>query len=97
MNHLALPIAITSALPFLTTLIAKSRVFSPAHNRRTRQWQGELTGWRQRAHWAHQNAFETLPIYCAAAILAHLAAPGSATAVAAVWAYPALRVALGAA
>lgn len=92
MRSLVLALMISGALPFVLTGIAKAGRFSRRANHATRDWQAKLEGWRQRAHWAHLNAFESFPLYAAAAICAHLAAPGSHTAELALWAYPALRV-----
>jgi uncharacterized MAPEG superfamily protein len=84
---------IAAILPFALTLSAKAKVFTLRDNHETRAWQGRLTGWRQRAHWAQLNAFESFPIFAAAAIVAYLAAPTSTTTTVAAWAYPATRVA----
>jgi uncharacterized MAPEG superfamily protein len=91
MIHVTLPIVIVGVMPYILTLASKSRGFSPEDNKRTRAWQAELTGWRQRAFWAHQNAFEALPLFAALVILAHLARPGSTTAAAAAWTFVAFR------
>lgn len=93
MIHVALPIMIAGAMPYLLTLAAKAGRFSAADNHETRVWQGQLSGWRQRAHWAHLNAFEAFPLFAAAAILAHLAAPASAAVAIAAWGFVAARVA----
>jgi uncharacterized MAPEG superfamily protein len=63
-------VLIAGLMPFLFTGIAKAgaRGFD---NRRTRDFQAGLTGWRQRAHWAHQNSFEAFPLFAAAVIIAH--------------------------
>jgi len=57
-------------LPFVFTAIAK---FSGPgfNNRRPRDFQAALGGWRQRAHWAHLNSFEAFPPFAAAVIIAH--------------------------
>jgi len=83
---------LAATIPFALTLATKARAFSRRDNHQTRLWQGQLTGWRQRAYWAHQNAFETFPLFAAAVIVAHLAAPGSGAAAALAWAYPAARI-----
>lgn len=64
-------VLIAALLPFLFTGIAKvgARGFN---NRRVRDFQLQLSGWRQRAHWAHQNSFEAFPAFAAAVIVAHL-------------------------
>lgn len=90
--NVVVPIAIAAAIPFLSTLIAKAGAFSAQDNKETRQWQSQLTGWRQRAYWAHLNALETFPMFAVAVLLAHLGAPSSAIAPIAAYAYPALRI-----
>ena len=59
-------------LPVLLTGVAK---FSGPgfNNRRPRDFQATLTGFRQRAHWAHLNSIEAFPPFAAAVIIAHLA------------------------
>lgn len=94
MVHVVLPVMLASILPFVVTGIAKVRGgFSKRDNHETRAWQAKLQGWQQRATWAQQNAFETLPIFIGAAILAYIAAPGSLVATVAAWSYPAFRIA----
>ena len=57
--------------PYLAVVLAKAQ---PGFNNRTpRLWLEHLTGWRQRAYWAHQNSFEAFPPFAAAVIIAHLA------------------------
>lgn len=58
-------------LPYLTVAFAKSR--GDFDNAAPRAWLARLEGWRARAHWAHQNAFEAFPPFAAAVIIAHLA------------------------
>jgi len=96
MVHLVVPLMIASLIPFMLTLASKVGAFSPADNHETRKWQQGLSGWRQRAYWAHQNAFETLPIFFAAAIVAFMAGPPTTLVIALTWAYPALRIAYSA-
>ncbi len=93
MLHVVLPIVVASAIPFALTSAIKLRGFSRRDNHQTRLWQAQLEGWQQRANWAQQNAFETLPIFIGAVILAHLFAPGSVVAAVAAWTYPVLRIA----
>jgi uncharacterized MAPEG superfamily protein len=59
-------------MPLLWTAVAK---FSGPgfNNRAPREFQARLTGFRARAHWAHQNSFEAFPAFAAAVIIAHLA------------------------
>jgi uncharacterized MAPEG superfamily protein len=57
-------------LPLLFTAIAK---FSGPgfNNRRPRDFQAQLSGMRQRAHWAHLNSLEAFPPFAAGVIIAH--------------------------
>jgi uncharacterized MAPEG superfamily protein len=62
-------------LPLLYTGIAK---FSGPgfNNYKPRDFQASLSGYRQRAHWAHLNSLEAFPPFAAAVIIAEqLAAP----------------------
>lgn len=95
MLHVALPVLLAALLPTLFTAIAKAGAFSPQDNHETRNWQTKLTGWRQRAHWAHLNSFEAFPSFAAGVILAHVAAPGNTAAHALAWAFVVLRLLYG--
>ncbi len=57
-------------LPYLTVVLAKS---AGIDNRAPRRDLDALTGWRQRADWAHRNHFEAFPLFAAAVIVAELA------------------------
>lgn len=92
LTHVVVPIVIAATIPFLTTLSAKIGKLSARDNLAPRAWQANLDGWRQRATWAHANAFETFPMFAVAVVLAHLGAPGNQLAIIAAYAYPALRV-----
>lgn len=92
MTHVAAPLIITGLMPFVLTGIAKAGAFNADDNRQTRNWQASLTGWRQRAHWAHQNAFEAFPLFAAAVLASHQAAPQSAVAPIAAWGFVVARV-----
>ncbi|MFO1494842.1 MAG: MAPEG family protein [Lysobacterales bacterium] len=63
-------VMIAAFLPLLYTGIAK---FSgPGFNNHTpRDFQAQLQGFRQRAHWAHLNSFEAFPPFAVAVIIAH--------------------------
>jgi uncharacterized MAPEG superfamily protein len=93
MTQLVLCIAIVGVMPYVLTGLSKSRGFTMKDNQHTREWQTQLTGWRKRAYWAHQNAFEAIPLFAALAILAHLRSPESAVVIEACWAFVALRLA----
>jgi uncharacterized MAPEG superfamily protein len=57
-------------MPILFTGIAK---FSGGgyNNRKVPEFQTRLSGYRQRAHWAHLNSFEAFPPFAAGVIIAH--------------------------
>lgn len=63
-------VMIAAFLPILFTGFAK---FSGPgfNNNRPRDFQADLSGFRQRAHWAHLNSFEAFPPFAAATIIAH--------------------------
>src|SRR4051812_12206608 len=92
MKHVVLAILVVGIMPYVLTGASKSKGFTARENQVTRLWQSELTGWRRRAYWAHQNAFEAIPIFAALAILALLANPESVVIPYAVWAFVALRI-----
>lgn len=55
-------------LPYFIVIAAKS---GPGlDNRAPRLHLAQTSGWRQRAHWAHQNAFEAFPPFAAAVLIA---------------------------
>ena len=62
-------ILVAILLPIVTTGMAKWGA-SGMDNNRPREWQQTLTGWRQRALWAHRNHFEALPGFAAAVLVA---------------------------
>lgn len=57
-------------LPYATVLLAKAG--GDVDNRAPRRDLALLTGWRQRADWAHRNHFETFAPFAAAVIIAEL-------------------------
>lgn len=63
-------VLIAAFLPLAFTGVAK---FSGPgfNNNRPRDFQAGLTGFRQRAHWAHLNSFEAFPPFAAAVLMAH--------------------------
>jgi uncharacterized MAPEG superfamily protein len=64
-------ILVAAMLPYFTVALAKA---APGFNNSTpRIWLEQLSGWRRRAYWAHQNGFEAFPPFAAAVIVAHLA------------------------
>jgi len=96
MIHVAVPLLLAGAMPFVLTAVAKVGAFTPKDNHETRNWQAHLTGWRQRAHWAHQNSFEAFPLFAASLLAAQAAAPASPVLPAAAWGFVAARVAYAA-
>jgi len=57
-------------MPYLTIALAKSA--GGIDNRAPRPSLESLSGWRQRADWAHRNHFEAFPIFAAATFVAEL-------------------------
>lgn len=92
MLNVVLPIAAAGAMPYALTLVSKSRNFGFKDNHQVRAWQAQLTGWQQRAYWAHQNSFEAFPLFATMMILAHLFQPTSVIAPYAAWAFVGLRL-----
>lgn len=64
-------ILVAGMLPYLWVVFAKA---GPGFdNRIPRLYLEGVRGWRQRALWAQYNAFEALPLFIAAIIIAHQA------------------------
>lgn len=63
-------VLVAALMPLLFTGIAK---FSGHgyNNRAVPEFQARLSGFRQRAHWAHNNSFEAFPPFAAGVIIAH--------------------------
>ncbi|HWE72416.1 MAG TPA: MAPEG family protein [Stellaceae bacterium] len=57
-------------LPYASVVLAKS---GGVGNHAPRATLGALTGWRQRADWAHRNHFEAFAPFAASVIIAELA------------------------
>ncbi|MES2261935.1 MAG: MAPEG family protein [Pseudomonadota bacterium] len=74
-------IAAACLLPTTTFLLAKVKSVQEGKktgggmydNKQPRAWAARQTGWKQRAHAAHLNGFEALPLFIAAVILAQQA------------------------
>lgn len=58
-------------LPLLWSISAKWG-FSDYDNSRPREWLARQEGWRQRAVWAQQNAWEAFAPFAAAVLTAHV-------------------------
>jgi uncharacterized MAPEG superfamily protein len=56
-----------AVLPYVTVALAKS---GGVDNRAPRRDLQNVTGWRQRADWAHRNHFETFPIFASSVFVA---------------------------
>jgi len=93
MIHVVLPILVVGVMPYVLTGISKSKGFGQKENEHTRQWQASLTGWQQRAYWAHQNAFEALPLFAALVLAAYIVKPTSPILAIAAWTFVGLRIA----
>jgi uncharacterized MAPEG superfamily protein len=63
-------ILVAAFLPYLTVLAAKGP--GGIDNRAPRRAMEALSGWRQRADWAHRNHFEAFAPFAAAVIVAEL-------------------------
>jgi len=61
-------ILLASFLPLCWALLAKAG--APYDNSQPRVVLAQAQGWRQRANWAQQNAWEAFPTYAAAMLLA---------------------------
>lgn len=61
-------------VPYLFIGIAKAsgEFVRGNYNKNPRVYAAQLSGFRQRAHWAHQNGFEAFPPFAAAVIVAHM-------------------------
>lgn len=58
-------------LPYFTVAVAKSK--GDFDNAAPRDWLARQDGFRKRALWAHENAFEAFPPFAAGVVIAHLA------------------------
>jgi uncharacterized MAPEG superfamily protein len=63
-------VLIAGLMPFVATLIAKSR--RDFDNAQPREWLAKQAGFRARAHAAQLNSFEALPLFAAAVLIAHV-------------------------
>ena len=88
-------VLIAALLPLGFTAVAKTIGRRRFNNRAPREFQAQLTGMAQRAHWAHLNSFEAFPAFAAGVLVAQQvgAAPGKIDALA--LAFIALRVSYG--
>lgn len=63
-------VLIAGLLPYFWVALAKKA--PQFDNRAPREYLASVEGWRKRAAWAHNNAFEVLPLFIAAVIIAQL-------------------------
>jgi uncharacterized MAPEG superfamily protein len=82
-------IVVAIFLPYASVVLAKS---GGVDNHAPRATLAALTGWRQRADWAHRNHFEAFAPFAAAVIIAELAQVPQAKIDIAAGAFIALRV-----
>jgi len=71
-------------MPYLTIALAKSA--GGVDNRAPRPSLESLSGWRQRADWAHRNHFEAFPAFAAVVFVAELVTDGTLNAM--IFCYP---------
>lgn len=64
-------VLIAALLPYPWVLAAKANL--RYNNHAPRVYLDTLSGWRQRAYWAHLNTMESVPLFAAAVIIAHQA------------------------
>jgi uncharacterized MAPEG superfamily protein len=64
-------VLVAALIPYFTVAVAKSK--ADFDNAAPRDWLARQEGYRKRALWAHENAFEAFPPFAAAVIIAHLA------------------------
>jgi uncharacterized MAPEG superfamily protein len=64
-------VLLAALIPLLWAGAAKMGV-AGYDNSQPRIFMANLKGWRQRANWAQQNAYESFPPFAAAVIIAHL-------------------------
>jgi uncharacterized MAPEG superfamily protein len=83
-------ILVAVLLPYATVVLAKAG--GGVDNHAPRRDLAQLTGWRQRADWAHRNHFEAFAPFAAAVIIAELAAAPQAKIDLAAGAFIALRI-----
>lgn len=69
MNLAYVCVLVAALLPYLWVVLAKAGPAFDNHAPRAQLAQAE--GWKQRAHWAHLNAFEAFAPFAAAVVIAH--------------------------
>lgn len=66
-------VLIAALLPYAWTSLAKFGRGTHYDNRRPREFLEHLEGWRKRADWAQQNAFEAFPPFAVGVLVAQSA------------------------
>ncbi len=72
-------VLVAGLLPYVAITIAKSDKTYLRGNIAPREWEAKLQGMQSRAHAAHLNSFEALPLFAAAIIIASLCKVPQAT------------------
>lgn len=91
MNFAYWMILVAVFLPYATVVFAKAG--GGIDNHAPRRDLAQLTGWRQRADWAHRNHFEAFAPFAAAVIIAELAPVAQSKIDLAAGAFVAMRIA----
>ncbi|VAW82752.1 hypothetical protein MNBD_GAMMA13-1728 [hydrothermal vent metagenome] len=65
-------VLISIVMPYILGLLARFPGFTLEGNLRPRITAESLTGYQQRAYWAHLNALEAIPSFASAIIIANL-------------------------
>ena len=86
---------IAALLPHMWSMSWRWPVYSFKANLAPRPFEESLSGWRQRAHWAHLNAFESFPPFVASVIVAQQLGAPQATIDALAISFIAMRLAHG--
>ena len=63
-------VLVAALLPFGFTAVAKTLGRRRFNNHAVRDFQAQMTGVAQRAHWAHLNSFEAFPAFAAGVLVA---------------------------
>ena len=86
-------VLVTLLLPYFLSIAARSAVPRRAYVHDPRAYSATLTGWRQRAHLAHLNAFEATPALLAGVAVSFMAGAPAAHTDALAAAFVAMRLA----
>ena len=64
-------VLVVALLPYAAAWVGKAGSFKPRDNLQPREWSSQQSGWRARAIAAQNNAFEGLPFFIGAVVIAH--------------------------